>query len=243
MEEEHSLDEDWLDVDNDGMGMEEHGEEIEKIQNVETVEDKEPNCSVPMQTRSVESRICNEWRREQSSRKMEETDEEDSRARVSGGIGLNCGSLKDKPISISPKGGKEAAKASGPALVGLGAPSVPDLNNSPKSSGCFPYIENDDEMDETLDLGEEDDLEQAIKDEIEKKRKNRKKVSRKHSCNGSNQGDRLSSSKQRSEGCSSRFEEIEQTFRIGEEIGVRFNGQRDLVEKTISREGAGKNRC
>ncbi|KAI3690868.1 hypothetical protein L2E82_49080 [Cichorium intybus] len=242
MEEEHASDEDWLDMDNDGAGMEEHEEEIEKIQIVETAEDKETNGSVPLHARSVESRNCNAWREKQRSRRMMEADEEDSTTRVTGGIGITGGSLKDKPINISPKRGKEIATAtyaSGPAVVGL-----PDINNSPKSSGCFPFIGNDDEMDETQDLGEEDDLELTIHEEIEKKRKNRKKISRKHARNnGFTHGDRLSSSKQRSEGCSSRLEEIEQTFRIGEEIGVRFNCQRDLIEKAISREGAGKNRC
>ncbi|KAI3674447.1 hypothetical protein L2E82_52271 [Cichorium intybus] len=138
-----------------------------KIQIVETAEDRETNGSVPLHARSVESRNCNAWREKHRSRRMTETNEEDSTTRGTGGIGITGGSLKDKPINISPKGGKEIATAtyaSGPAVVGL-----PDTNNSPKSSGCFPFIENDDEMDETQDLGEEDDLELTIHEEIEKK--------------------------------------------------------------------------
>ncbi|KAI3723789.1 hypothetical protein L2E82_35547 [Cichorium intybus] len=96
----------------------------------------------------MESRISNEWRRDQNSRKDPGEDLEYSRACHSGGNDFKCGPSKD----------------------GYGAPTVSDLNNSPRSSGFFLFIENDTEFEETFDLGEEYDLEPAIKDEIEKKK-------------------------------------------------------------------------
>ncbi|KAI3791370.1 hypothetical protein L2E82_05138 [Cichorium intybus] len=50
-----------------------------------------------------------------------------------------------------------------------------DLNNSPHSTGFFPFIEEVDDEEEILDFEIEDEIEQQIENEIEKKRRKRRK--------------------------------------------------------------------
>ncbi|KAI3767612.1 hypothetical protein L2E82_17869 [Cichorium intybus] len=161
---------------------------------------------------------------------------------VSGNYG-NFGLGENNPCSNSPISGHTEGGPVGPYCFREKASLVPDLNDSPNSSGFFPFIQNVDVEDEDFDLGGEDDIEQAISDEIERKRKLRKKGSKyprnPMEANRGSQSNFSSGSQSKN----SRQDEINQTIRIGEEIGVNWNGCKELVDKVIDAEGGNRFRC
>ncbi|KAI3778629.1 hypothetical protein L2E82_08010 [Cichorium intybus] len=102
----------------------------------------------------------------------------------------------------------------------------------------FPFVDSEDNMDEDLDIGDEEDIEQAISDAIDRKIRHRKKGSRKSQSKGISKGDSERSNRSGNVSSSSFHDEVNQTIRIGEELGVQFKGNRVMVEQVIHREGA-----
>ncbi|KAI3708959.1 hypothetical protein L2E82_38584 [Cichorium intybus] len=82
----------------------------------------------------------------------------------------------EKPISLSSSKNDTVSRPKSPTKVNFEAPKVPDLNDSPISSGFFPFVKNVDDVNDEFDLGDEEIIEQTIADEIEKKIRNRRKA-------------------------------------------------------------------
>ncbi|KAI3765800.1 hypothetical protein L2E82_15844 [Cichorium intybus] len=131
---------------------------------------------------------------------------------------------KNEPNSISPKSKSKLEDVCGPIQKDLGAPVVPDLNNSPSSLGYFPFIENDENLEDNFDLGDEIEIEQEINEEIERKRRHKKKGARKSSSRWESQGGDLESDYQGCESSNSCQKEIDQTIRIGDELESKCSG-------------------
>ncbi|KAI3722266.1 hypothetical protein L2E82_33297 [Cichorium intybus] len=156
-------------------------------------------------------------------------------------IGKDCD--KEQTSRSGGKGKTASFRALAPAIIGRGAPFVPDLNNSPVSMGFFPFLENDEASEDAFDIREEEELEQAINDEIDRKRRCKRKGGKKHVRGGANREVISEADKQKREGSFSKSHEVDQTIKIGEELGIRFQGSRSLVENAISKEGGIKSRC
>ncbi|KAI3682063.1 hypothetical protein L2E82_50211 [Cichorium intybus] len=111
-----------------------------------------------------------------------------------------------------------------------------DLNNSPHSTGVFPFIEEVDDEEEILDFGIEDEIEQQIENEIEKKRRKRRKEGKSVRNNAGIKG---ASSRNNSSGdtMDSRTEEIRKTIEIGSELGINWEGNEEIVGKALDQEG------
>ncbi|KAI3738944.1 hypothetical protein L2E82_29242 [Cichorium intybus] len=156
---------------------------------------------------------------------------------------LDFGQIKSQPNKYKPTlnslgENKSNESIGGPAKADIETPVVPDLNNSPQSSRFFSFVDIDDNMEEDFDFSEEAEVEQAITDAIERKRRHKKKGSRKSQNKGANKSGSKRSNKICRESISSHKEEINQTIKIGEELGIQFNGNQDVVEKVVYREGA-----
>ncbi|KAI3508995.1 hypothetical protein L1887_24018 [Cichorium endivia] len=124
-----------------------------------------------------------------------------------------------------------------------GAPLVPDLNNTLQSFGFFPFVDSEDNLDDEFDFGDDDVVEQSIEDEIERRRRHKKKGEKKSKGKRRSNGESSRSKDSSSANGSSYQEEIEQTMKIGEELGVQFNGKRSVVQDSIHREGARMKKC
>ncbi|KAI3710985.1 hypothetical protein L2E82_40786 [Cichorium intybus] len=162
--------------------------------------------------------------------------EPNSEAQVGGRPALKIHSVSPVAVPLKDGPGGSGKGERGPTYI-------PDLNNSPNSTGFFPFIENvEDEVDD-FDFGMEESIEQEIADEIEKKKRNRKKGGKK----GRNQERKKSTkvSEEISSGGSkgSRGEEIKKTMEIGVELGVNWEGREDLVGQAFDAEGGNFFRC
>ncbi|KAI3780346.1 hypothetical protein L2E82_10324 [Cichorium intybus] len=137
-------------------------------------------------------------------------------------------SLFVEPVLVGP---------GGPSRVETGASSVPDLNNSPISSGFFPFIEGVEDEVENPDLGMDEVIEQEITDEIDRKRRNRKKVSKYSKKHDRRIREETVNSLSSGGSGSSRGEEINRTMEMGSKLGINWVDKEDLVARAIESEG------
>ncbi|KAI3724236.1 hypothetical protein L2E82_36007 [Cichorium intybus] len=239
---DQSTEAEWTEEEEDVLGDDEHavGEDND---------DREENRRIPTHENSVLKNVRKEDRWQQLNEGG--TSRGESPEDVSVGLNLknvDHGHIKIGPQVVEPsypedciedpskgvgvESGKELPK------VGCGEICVPDLNNSPQNLGLFPFVNSEDSMDEDMYIRDDEDLEQAIADEIDRKKRHRKKGFRKSQSKGSSRGDGERSNRSGRASASSFQEEVNQTIRIGEELGIQFNGNRAMIEQVLHREGA-----
>ncbi|KAI3763704.1 hypothetical protein L2E82_13698 [Cichorium intybus] len=240
-DQDQDSDEDWFDMANDNIRKDEglekevfnnHGDSP-RMQKVESVESR---CeSVGFKEHAYKEDV--EW--------VLNTGEKNKKTQKQ-----NCsvdpvhrGPSSRKSRSQSPGDKSKRGWPVGPNSGERGALNFLDLNDSPSSSGCFPFVEDVEKEVEDYDLGEEDVIEQAISDEIDRKKRQRKKESRnsRNFMKGQNQNRAESNSEIGSK--NSRLEEINHTLSIGEELGINWNGFRELVDKAVDNHGGKSIKC
>ncbi|KAI3517630.1 hypothetical protein L1887_16845 [Cichorium endivia] len=249
LDSDQSTNGDWFDLDDN----QSEGVLLEKVDmnndNCGVSDEKGGRVSASQHDPSVESSKDREKSKEQSFREVEKAVE---KSKLRGNEGVNGNLLEVhkepkvkniEPNTFNPGDSPILEPASGPVRLDSGAPRVPNLNNSPNSSGVFPFLDTVEIEEEEYDLGVEDEIEQAISNEIERKRRSKRKGQKNSRIAKPSQKEKSLSVKSTSDCSNARWEEINQTIRIGEELGINFNGKRDLVEEAISRDGAIPFKC
>ncbi|KAI3766295.1 hypothetical protein L2E82_16348 [Cichorium intybus] len=250
LDSDQSSDEDWFDMEND-RGDKVEVEVIEKTKHGFVVpEDYERHCIDTQKACSEESRIENKRIKEKGSVEVEEVaynENESKKDEFLDGIDTVdghtlFGPCKDKPISpkvdrCKRKGGPDKPDGLEPEA------KVQDLNESPIASGFYPFVENVDFDEDEIQLCDEDIIEQAISDKIEKKRRNRRKRDGNTRNLPQSQTDGSIESTSRMESKSGNSEEINQTLKFGEKLGINFRGDVELVKRAVAMEGGFATRC
>ncbi|KAI3517179.1 hypothetical protein L1887_16389 [Cichorium endivia] len=183
---DQSSDKGWSDKDDEGLGDDEVVEETEEISTVGIPKVLDGIRRDSSRDRPEESKVDG---RSDSWQKIKDliNYHGDSVKTLPGETNSNKadslgGSFGSKPIVnisgenfLSPNDKDSYVLPVGPEKVDMRAPLVPDLNSTPQSSGFYPFVDLEDNLDDDFDFGEEDDVEQALEDEIDRKRRRKKK--------------------------------------------------------------------